>query len=156
VARLYTDGSFAKQLNATFEGDNLRMEVHLAPPILGRKDKTTGLPKKTTFGPWMFKGFGYLAKFRVLRGTPFDIFGFSTERRTERQLIRDYEALLEEIIKDLKPHNHTLAVALASMPEKIRGYGHVKMRHLTAAKKEEAELLARFRAGEAALPVAAE
>ncbi len=156
VARLYTDGSFAKQVNAAFEGDNLRMEVHLAPPILGRKDKTTGLPKKTTFGPWMFKAFGYMAKFRFLRGTPFDIFGYSRERRMERQLIRDYRALLEEIIRELKPHNHTLAVALASIPEKIRGYGHVKMRHLAAAKKEEAELLARFRAGEAALPLAAE
>jgi indolepyruvate ferredoxin oxidoreductase len=156
VARLYTDGSFAKQLNATFEGENLRMEVHLAPPILGRKDKTTGLPRKTTFGPWMLKAFGYLAKFRFLRGTPFDIFGHSAERRTERQLIHDYEGLLEVIIKNLKSHNHALAVALASIPEKIRGYGHVKMRHLAAAKKEEAELLARFRAGEVTLPVAAE
>jgi indolepyruvate ferredoxin oxidoreductase len=156
VARLYTDGNFAKQLNATFEGENLRMEVHLAPPILGRKDKTTGLPRKTTFGPWMLKAFGYLAKFRFLRGTPLDIFGYSAERRTERQLIHEYEGLLEDIIKNLKSHNHALAVALASIPEKIRGYGHVKMRHLVAAKKEEAELLARFRAGEVTLPVAAE
>ena len=100
----------------------------------------------------MMKAFGCWPSSRFLRGTPLDIFGYTRERRTERQLIRDYEALLEEIIGELTPHNHALAVALASIPEKIRGFGHVKMRHLAAAKKEEAELLARFRAGEAALP----
>jgi indolepyruvate ferredoxin oxidoreductase len=154
VARLYTDGSFAKQVAATFEGD-MRMEVHLAPPILGRKDDK-GHPKKTTFGPWMFKAFGLLARFRFLRGTPLDIFGYSEERRTERKLIADYEAMIEEILTRLSPEKHAIAVALASIPEKIRGFGHVKARHLIPAKAEEADLLAKFRGETPAVPLAAE
>ncbi|MEA2833752.1 MAG: indolepyruvate ferredoxin oxidoreductase, partial [Methylobacteriaceae bacterium] len=154
VARLYTDGSFAKQIAATFEGD-MRMEVHLAPPILGRKDDK-GHPKKTTFGPWMFKAFGLLARFRFLRGTPLDIFGYSEERRTERKLIADYEALIEEIMARLSPEKHAIAVALASIPEKIRGFGHVKARHLVPTKAEEADLLAKFRGETPAVPLAAE
>jgi indolepyruvate ferredoxin oxidoreductase len=154
VARLYTDGSFAKQLAATFEGD-MRMEVHLAPPILGRKDDK-GHPRKTTFGPWMFKAFGLLARFKFLRGTPLDIFGYSEERRTERKLIADYEAMIEEILTRLSPEKHAIAVALASIPEKIRGFGHVKARHLIPAKAEEADLLAKFRGETPALPLAAE
>jgi indolepyruvate ferredoxin oxidoreductase len=154
VARLYTDGSFAKQLAATFEGD-MRMEVHLAPPILGRKDDK-GLPKKTTFGPWMFKAFGLLARFKFLRGTPLDIFGYSDERRTERKLIADYEAMMDEILAGLSPQKHAIAVGLASIPEKIRGFGHVKARHLVPAKAEEADLLAKFRGETPAVPLAAE
>ena len=154
VARLYTDGSFAKQVAAAFEGD-LRMEVHLAPPIMGRKD-AQGRPVKTAFGPWMFKAFGVLAKFRFLRGTPLDIFGRTEERRTERKLIKDYEALIGEVLKDLTAENHSLAVALASIPEKIRGFGHVKEQHLKKAKAEEQELLAQFRAGPAPVKIAAE
>ena len=154
VARLYTDGSFARQVAATFEGD-MRMEVHLAPPILGRKDDK-GHPKKTTFGPWMFKAFGLLARFKFLRGTPLDIFGYSEERRTERKLIADYEAMIDEILEGLSPQKHAIAVALASIPEKIRGFGHVKARHLVPAKAEEADLLAKFRGETPAVPLAAE
>jgi hypothetical protein len=77
------------------------MEVHLAPPILGRKDDK-GHPKKTTFGPWMFKAFGLLARFKFLRGTPLDIFGYSEERSTERKLIADYEAMIDEILEDFR------------------------------------------------------
>ena len=145
VARLYTDGSFAKQVAAAFEGD-LRFEFHLAPPILGRKD-AQGMPKKTSFGPWMMKAFGVLAKLKGLRGTAFDVFGYSEERRTERRLIGEHEALMDEIVRVLSTGNHAVAVALASIPEKIRGYGHVKERHLKAAKAEEAGLLERFRSG---------
>jgi indolepyruvate ferredoxin oxidoreductase len=145
VARLYTDGSFRKQVDQTFEGENLRFEFHLAPPLLARKDKSTGVPRKMSFGPWMMKSFGVLAKFRRLRGTPLDIFGYTHERRTERQLIKDYKALVEEIIGRLTPQNHVTALGLASIPAKIRGFGHVKERHLAAAKKEEAALLERFR-----------
>jgi indolepyruvate ferredoxin oxidoreductase len=145
VARLYTDGSFLKQVDQTFEGENLRFEFHLAPPLLARKDKSTGVPRKMSFGPWMMKSFGILAKFRRLRGTPLDIFGYTHERRTERKLIKDYKALVEEIIGKLTPQNHVTALGLASIPAKIRGFGHVKERHLAAAKKEEAALLEHFR-----------
>ncbi|MCK9916157.1 indolepyruvate ferredoxin oxidoreductase family protein [Microbacteriaceae bacterium K1510] len=146
VARLYTDTSFFERVKGSFDGD-LRFEFHLAPPLLAKKDSATGEPKKMTFGPWMLKVFGVLAKFKVLRGTPLDIFGYSEERRTERRLIADYEALLEKLMAELTPYNHQTAVALASIPEKIRGYGPVKARHLAAAKAEEAGLREQFAAG---------
>ena len=100
-----------------------------------------------TFGPWMMRAFGLLAKLKVLRGTAFDLFGRTEERRTERKLIADYEALLDEVLGKLTPENHQLAVGLAAIPEKIRGFGHVKARHLTAAKADEAALLEQFRSG---------
>ncbi len=151
VARLYSDGSFLRQVKNEVDGDNLRLHVHLAPPLIARKDRH-GVLKKMTFGPWIFPVFGALAKLKFLRGTPLDIFGYTEERRTERALIRDYKTLLAELLQKLTPENHALAVALASIPEKIRGFGHVKMRHLAAAKAEEAELLAQFRSEEAAPP----
>ncbi|AXK83107.1 indolepyruvate ferredoxin oxidoreductase family protein [Pseudolabrys taiwanensis] len=155
VARLYTDTSFFERVKGSFDGD-LRFEFHLAPPLLAKKDPLTGEPKKMTFGPWMLKAFGVLAKFKVLRGTPLDIFGYSEERRTERKLIADYEALLEKLMAELTPDNHQTAVALASIPEKIRGYGPVKARHLTAAKAEEAGLREQFAAGSTPFLKAAE
>ncbi len=139
VARLYTDTSFVERVKATFDGD-LRLEFHLAPPLLASRDKVTGEPKKMSFGPWMLKAFGVLAKFKFLRGTPLDPFGYTAERKIERGLIKDYELVLADILDRLTPDNHALAVALASMPEKIRGFGHVKTRHLAAAKAEEAAL----------------
>jgi len=97
-----------------------------------------------------------LAKLKFLRGTPFDPFGRSAERRTERALIRDYEILLSELLANLSPQNHHLAAALASVPEKIRGFGHVKAWHLQSAKAEEAALLEQFRTGAAPVLKAAE
>jgi indolepyruvate ferredoxin oxidoreductase len=107
-----------------------------------------------TFGPWMLQAMGLLAKLKGLRGTPFDVFGYTHERRTERRLIADYIALVDEVTGKLSAGNLPLAVALAAIPEKIRGFGHVKERHLVQAKAEEADLLARFRAGETAVPMA--
>jgi indolepyruvate ferredoxin oxidoreductase len=156
VARLYTDGSFARQVQNEFDGDNLRFEFHLAPPMLARHDKTTGLPRKMSFGPWMLPVFRLLAKFKGLRGTSFDPFGRSVERHTERKLITDYEAMLDEVLAKLTPENHHLAVGLAVIPEKIRGFGHVKQRHLSTAKADEAALMEQFRAGSSALLKAAE
>jgi indolepyruvate ferredoxin oxidoreductase len=147
VARLYTDGSFRKQLENEFGGENLRLEFHLAPPVLARRDPQTGKPKKMAFGPWLLPAFRALAKLKFLRGTPFDPFGRSAERRTERALIRDYEALLDELLAKLSAQNHHLAVGLAAIPEKIRGFGHVKAWHLERAKAEEAALLEQFRSG---------
>jgi indolepyruvate ferredoxin oxidoreductase len=156
VARLYSDGAFVKQVNSELGGEHLRFHVHLAPPLLARRDKATGEPKKMTFGPWIFPLFAVLAKFKVLRGTAFDPFGYSTERKTERALVRDYEALLDEVLAKLDVGNHHIAVGLAAIPEKIRGFGHVKLRHLKAAKADEAVLLDQFRAGPAPLLKAAE
>jgi indolepyruvate ferredoxin oxidoreductase len=156
VARLYTDGAFEKQVKTEFDGDTLRFEFHLAPPILARRDKSTGLPRKMSFGPWLLPAFRLLAKLKVLRGTPLDPFGRSLERRTERRLIEDYEAMLDEVLARLTPENHHLAVGLAAIPEKIRGFGHVKQQHLVAAKADEAALLEQFRAGAPLLLKAAE
>ena len=100
--------------------------------------------------------FKLLAKMKGLRGTAFDPFGYSTERKTERALVRDYEALLDEVLGKLDAGNHHIAVGLAAIPEKIRGFGHVKLRHLKAAKADEAVLLDQFRAGPAPLLKAAE
>jgi indolepyruvate ferredoxin oxidoreductase len=156
VARLYSDGAFLEQVKSTFDGEDLRFEFHLAPPLIARKDPVTGVAKKMSFGAWMMPAYRALAKFKFLRGTAFDPFGYTVERRTERRLVSDYEAMLEEILAALTPANHHLAVGLASIPEKIRGFGHVKARHLTAAKAEEAALLEQFRAGPAPALKAAE
>ena len=145
VARLYTDGEFEKRVAAQFEGD-YKLTFHLAPPLTNAPDATTGEAKKSTYGPWMLRAFRVLAKMKGLRGTAFDIFGRTTERKMERQLITDYEALIDELLPRLAPHNHAIAVELASIPEHIRGYGHVKERHLKAAKVKEAELVAAYRA----------
>ena len=154
VARLYTDGSFRRQLDAAFENVG-QLEFHLAPPILGRKD-AQGAPVKTTFGPWMMSAYRVLAALKFLRGSALDVFGKTAERRQERQLIADYEARLDEIEAGLGEATHALAVQLASIPEKIRGFGHVKEQHLEKARAEEAKLLGKFRTALAPLPVAAE
>jgi indolepyruvate ferredoxin oxidoreductase len=156
VARLYADESFAKQVKREVGGEHLRLFVHLAPPLLARRDKVTGEPKKITFGPWIFPLFRLVAKFKFLRGTPFDPFGYSTERKVERSLVRDYEAMLEEVLARLNRGTHPIAVGLAAIPEKIRGFGHVKARHLKAAKADEAALLDQLRAGVSPLLKAAE
>jgi indolepyruvate ferredoxin oxidoreductase len=144
VARLYTDGEFLKRINEQFEGD-FTLTFHLAPPIAQRINPATGEPVKRTFGPWMMWAFKVLAKMKGLRGGVLDIFGYSAERKLERELIAGYEKNAEEILKRLKPETHALAVELASIPEHIRGFGPVKERHLADASSREAELLAALR-----------
>jgi indolepyruvate ferredoxin oxidoreductase len=156
VARLYADPAFLQQVRNEVDGDALRLTFHLAPPLLARRDRTTGEPRKMSFGPWMLTVFRGLAKLKFLRGTALDPFGYTAERRTERALIGDYEALLDELLAKLSPGNHHLAVGLAAIPEKIRGFGHVKQRHIALAKADEAALLEQFRAGGAPLLKAAE
>jgi indolepyruvate ferredoxin oxidoreductase len=146
VARLYSDGSFSKSLSEAFEGD-LKITYHLAPPILGRKDPRTGLPRKTAFGPWMMRAFSLLAAFKGLRGGALDVFGYTEERRAERRLVEDYFALAREVIGKLDASNHALAVTLASLPEKARGYGYVKAKSLAAVKEEWAKGLESWRSG---------
>jgi len=156
VARLYTDTAFVERVKSAFDGDSLRLEFHLAPPLLARRDKVTGELKKISFGPWLLGAFRVLAKFKALRGTPLDPFGYTVERRTERRLIAEYCDLLREFCERLTLDNHHLAVELASLPEKIRGFGHVKQRHIAAAQAEEAALREQFGAGAAPFLKAAE
>jgi indolepyruvate ferredoxin oxidoreductase len=157
VARLYAETDFVDRVKAQFEGD-YKLNFHLAPPTLNKPDEQTGQAKKSTYGPWMLPAFRVLAKLRGVRGTALDVFGKTDERKRERALIGEYEQLVDELLASLSPRNYETAVALASIPEYIRGYGHVKERHLADAKKREAELLARFRgarAPEASMPALA-
>ncbi len=144
VARLLADPTFHKSIAEKFEGD-YTLEFNLAPPSMAERDAATGHLKKRTFGPWMLSAFRVLAKLKGLRGTALDPFGRTEERKTERRLITEYEALIEELLQKLTPANHALAVELANLPEQIRGYGHIKEANIAKAKKREAELLACFR-----------
>ena len=149
VARLYAETDFLQRVAAQFEGD-YKLRFWLAPPATNKPDGKSGEARKTKYGPWMMPVFRVLAKLRRLRGGALDVFGRTAERRMERQLIVDYEKLVDELIGALGPQNYELAVSLASVPEYIRGYGHVKERHLKDAKAREAALLERFRSGTAA------
>ena len=146
VARLYTDGRFEKALGETFDGE-LRLEFHLAPPLMAkwRRDKVTSHPRKMSFGRWMLPVFRVLAKGKRFRGTKLDLFGLTAERRLERKMIADYEALLSEIERRLAPDTWRTAVALASIPEDIKGYGHVKHANYEKAMQKQAALLAMLR-----------
>lgn len=143
VARLYTSGDFLKRVAQQFEGD-YQVRFHLAPPLFAKRDEQGRLQKKE-YGPWMFKAFGLLAWLKGLRGSRFDIFGHTAERRGERQLIADYERTLQELLGSLDAGRLALAVEIASIPEHIRGYGHVKEAHLHDARAREAALLATWR-----------
>jgi indolepyruvate ferredoxin oxidoreductase len=153
VARLYSDPAFTGGIARMFEGRYV-LKFHLAPPIFSRPDPRTGEAGKSEFGPWMMTAFRLLAKLKGLRGTPFDPFGRTEERRTERRLIAQYESTMVELLERLERDNHKLAVEIASIPDLIRGFGHVKRRHLNEAKKREAELLAAFRAARPAAKAA--
>ncbi|MHA1113858.1 MAG: indolepyruvate ferredoxin oxidoreductase family protein, partial [Alphaproteobacteria bacterium] len=143
VARLYTDGRFDEKLANQFEGME-KLRFHLAPPLLAKRDPETGHLRKREYGPWIFKAFKLLAGLRFLRGTALDPFGRTDERRAERRLIDAYEATIDGLLDKLTPERHALAIDIATIPEHIRGFGHVKERHLSAAKAKEAELLAAF------------
>ncbi|WP_295811091.1 DUF6537 domain-containing protein, partial [uncultured Nitratireductor sp.] len=145
VARLYTDGTFKRQLSAEFESYD-RLEFHLAPPVLGRRD-AAGHPRKSSFGPWMMPAFRILARLRGLRGTVFDVFGRTEERRMERRLLADYEGDLERIEAMLSPERMNAATALASVPALIRGYGHIKEASAEKAAQERARLIRRLEDG---------
>ena len=122
------------------------MIFHLAPPFIARGDRSAGEAKTMSFGPWMMKAFRVLAAMRRLRGTRFDLFGYTAERRAERALIEDYEALCRELAAGLTPDNLDAALALAALPEKIRGFGPIKARAMAAADEERRRLLEVWRA----------
>ena len=142
VARLYTDGSFKRQLAAEFQSYE-KLEFHLAPPILGRKG-SDGKPRKSSFGPWMMTGFRVLAALKGLRGTALDIFGYSAERKMERRLLAEYEADIALIAGKLAADRVEAAAALASVPQLIRGFGHVKQANAERAAAERRRLIGRL------------
>ncbi|MBX3582036.1 MAG: indolepyruvate ferredoxin oxidoreductase family protein [Rhizobiaceae bacterium] len=142
VARLYTDGSFAKQISTEFQSFE-RLEFHLAPPILART-AADGRPRKSSFGGWMMAGFRLLATLKGLRGTVFDVFGYSAERRFEKELLRQYEQDLDLIVARLEPGLLEAAAGLASVPALIRGFGYVRHASADKAAGERARMLKRF------------
>ena len=145
VARLHAAPEFRRRIEAAFEGD-YTLGFHLAPPLFARRDPATGEPRKARYGPWMMRVFAVLARFKGLRGTMLDPFGYTQERRRERGLIERYEQVVASLIGELDHTNHAIAVEIASLPDRIRGFGHVKSRSMEDAERREAELLARFRA----------
>jgi indolepyruvate ferredoxin oxidoreductase len=142
VARLHADPAFAQKIAGMFEGD-YKVKFHMAPPLLARRDSKGHLVKRE-FGPWMMGAFRFLARLRGLRGSALDVFGYTAERRTERELIVHYRDTLLGLLPRLSSANLAQFVALAAIPEDIRGYGHVKERHLKAAREKEAALLAQL------------
>jgi indolepyruvate ferredoxin oxidoreductase len=150
VARLYTDTDFLRSVRDEFAGD-FRITFHLAPPFLPGLDQRTGRPRKRTFGPWMLTAFGLLKRFKFLRGSRFDPFGYSAERRAERTLIAEYEDTVATIIASLARESLEAATVLASWPDLVRGFGPVKEQSIEQARKERTNRAARMceHAGEA-------
>lgn len=144
VARLYTNGEFQARIAQQFTG-NYKLHFHLAPPLVSKRDPHTGNLRKSVYGSWMMLTFALLAKLKWLRGTPLDPFGYSAERRLERKLITEYELVMSEVLENLTTDNHALACEIASVPEHMRGFGHVKKGNIEIAKAHEEVLLTAFR-----------
>ena len=143
VARLQTDPAFLADIQAQFEGD-FQLHYHLAPPLLAKKNAQGELQKRK-FGPGVRFAFQLLARLKGLRGTPFDPFGYQPERRTERALVAEYQGSIAQLLPQLTAANHAAAIDVARIPEQIRGYGHIKARHLTAARIQWAAALDTFK-----------
>lgn len=143
VARLFANARFRAEISENFSGD-FKLKFHLSPPLFARIDPATGRPRKYAMPGWTQNVFSGLAKMKFLRGTPFDPFGFSEERRRERGWIDRYNSTLQIVLKKLTKDNRALAVELAALPEIIRGFGPVKLANMEKAEMLERELLARF------------
>jgi indolepyruvate ferredoxin oxidoreductase len=144
VARLHADPAFLKRIADQFEG-NYTLNYHLAPPLIAKKNDKGELVKQA-FGPSMLWGFKLLSRLKFLRGGVFDVFGYTEERREERALVDEYMASLNEVLRDYDPQRQALALEIARIPEKIKGYGHVKARHLQAARAQWEGLTQAWRA----------
>jgi indolepyruvate ferredoxin oxidoreductase len=142
VARLYTDGTFKQNLAQQFEGD-FKLEFYMAPPFLARS-KNGRPPKKLRLGSWLLPTMRLLAQGRVLRGTMFDLFGKTAERRLERRLIEDYMQRVESLLPLLDAERLKLATELAALPLSMRGFGHIKIANVALARAREAEMLHRL------------
>jgi indolepyruvate ferredoxin oxidoreductase len=152
VARLHSNSEFKQQLQEKFEGD-FELRFNLAPPLFSKRDPETGHLLKREFGPWMMQAFAMLAPFKFLRGTRFDLFGYTAERRQERRDIDDYIALLEQLMAGLDEGNYVSARELAQMPRKLRGFGHVKDRNRELLALQQAQLMRLFTGDNEASPV---
>ena len=144
VARLYSDGRFAAQVNAVFEGEP-KLHFHFAPPLFARRDPVSGEPRKRRYGPWVLPLLRGLARLKGLRGGALDPFARSADRRLDRALIVEYEATLAVLLHVLNPNNHAVAVEIAGLPQQVRGYGAVKERAAQAMRAHQADLLGRLR-----------
>jgi indolepyruvate ferredoxin oxidoreductase len=142
VARLYTDGAFIASLGEQFERWE-GLTFHMAPPLLARRG-ADGRPRKMQIGAWLMPALRGLAAMRRIRGRWFDPFGHTEERRSERQLARDYEATIDGLLSHLSTGRHALAVDIARVPEGIRGFGHVKLANLVSARARWRESVQRF------------
>lgn len=140
VARLYSDPAFRQRLDSQFDNTG-NLAIYLAPPLLARKDPVTGEPRKMKFGGWIFTAFGVLKGLKGLRGSLFDPFGHTEERRMERRLRDDYLRMIPALVAKLSPQTLETIVALARLPEDIRGFGHVKAASVEAAEARKAALL---------------
>ncbi|WP_019528277.1 indolepyruvate ferredoxin oxidoreductase family protein [Dasania marina] len=143
VARLHSGKALREALAETFDG-NFKLAFHLAPPVLGGRDPNTGRYPKRVFGGWMMHAFTLLAKFKFLRGSVFDPFGYASHRQQERQLIKDYAQTIRKLLPDLKADNYATAVAIAELPEKIRGYDTVKEANIAQVQLQQEQLLDEF------------
>ena len=143
VARLYSNGDFLNQVASQFESFK-KLEFHLAPPLLSKRNDKGEL-QKSVYGPRMMKAFKWLARARFLRGSAFDIFGYTAERKMERQLLADYEVVLDEIAAGLNADNLQAAIKLANYPDVIKGFGHVKERNVDEAMNNRMSLRAGFK-----------
>ena len=151
VARLYTDSAFEQKLANALEGRG-RRAIYLSPPLIAPRDPITGLPRKIAFGPWIFSVFRVLARLKVLRGTWFDPFGLTAERRRERGLVDQYERDILVAIQSLSSTNSETVLALAELPDTIRGFGHIKDRNMALAEPRRLELMALLNVSEASQP----
>ncbi|MFV0476466.1 MAG: indolepyruvate ferredoxin oxidoreductase family protein [Parahaliea sp.] len=140
VARLYTSPEFITKLEREFE-PGYKLKFNLAPPIISRKNPSTGLPMKRQFGGWMMGGFKMLTRFNNLRGTPFDIFGYTKERKLERGMIDNYESMMGQVIAGLSANKLAAAVEIANLPDQIRGFGYVKEKSMAEAEQRKRDLL---------------
>jgi indolepyruvate ferredoxin oxidoreductase len=138
VARLHTDAAFHERVKGMFEGE-VKLSYHLAPPLLAKKN-SKGELQKQPYGAWMLTAFKLLAKMKGLRGTALDVFGKTEERKMERALIAQYRASIEKLLPSLNAANTSTALEIARIPEQIKGYGHVKERNVTAARKRWTQL----------------
>jgi indolepyruvate ferredoxin oxidoreductase len=146
VARLHADPAFAQQLQTQFEGD-FKLHYHLAPPLLAKRN-TKGELVKREFGPWVGSLFKLLRHGKALRGTALDLFGHTAERRSERATLARYRATVDELLSGLAPQNLALAAQIASLPEHIRGYGHIRARHLAQVLPQWDGLMQQWRDGD--------
>jgi indolepyruvate ferredoxin oxidoreductase len=144
VARLHADPVFRAQIAAQFDGD-YKLAFHLAPPLLARPKPGSQVPAKVRVGAWLMPVFGVLAKCKPLRGTAFDVFGHTAERKRERALRERYIALLGELADGLAPHNRDVALQLANLPDQVRGYGHIKLAAMDQFDAALPALMAKFR-----------